>query len=291
MSASPPRLAPLQQLLQRAPAPAEGPSAWADGEAGAGSPSVQLRLLDSHKRQWQPPALDRWGQWLSALSGRWVRPLPRLRRLAAQVQQQAQPLKSLSPADFSQAASDAAAQCKLHNGGGTDRRAAPSDLQALALVAEAVRRVHGFEPHLEQLIGALALLEGRLAEMATGEGKTLTAAMAAVVAAWRGLPCHVVTANDYLAARDAQIGSPLFDLCQVSAASVTGHVPPPARAAAYQHDIVYTTARDLLADHLRDALALGHGAYRTRFALMAARQSGQAKRWPSGFRQGQPFPG
>jgi hypothetical protein len=73
-------------MLQRVPTSADGPSAWADGEVGAGSPSVQLRLLDSHKREWQPPALDRWGQWLSALSGRWVRPLPRLRRLAARVQ-------------------------------------------------------------------------------------------------------------------------------------------------------------------------------------------------------------
>ncbi len=266
---------PLQQVLGRLAAGDTLP-AWAEGPTGTASPSVRLRVLDSHKSELAPVHLDRWGRWFSALAGRWLRPLPRLRRLALQVQQQSVVWASAGQADFKQALREAAAACKMGGSIGVDRRSTPADLQALARVAEAVRRVHGFSPHLEQLIGALALLEGRLAEMATGEGKTLTAAMAAVVAAWRGLPCHVVTANDYLAARDAQIGLPLFALCEVSASSVTGETPPQARGAAYQHDIVYTTAKDLLADHLRDALALGRGAYRTRFALAAARQGEQA---------------
>jgi preprotein translocase subunit SecA len=266
----------LQRVLARFIHKTTGPSIWSDESTGTASPSVRLRVLDSHKSEPQSTVLDRWGRWFGALAGRWLRPLPRLKRLAREVQVNASAWTLLNEPDFKQVLREAAADCKMNGSTGLDRRSTAADLRALAVVAEAVRRVHGFSPHLEQLIGALALLEGRLAEMATGEGKTLTAAMAAVVAAWRGLPCHVVTANDYLAARDAQIGLPLFSLCEVSAASVTGETPPQARGSAYQHDIVYTTAKDLLADHLRDGLALGQGAYRTRFALGAARHGEQA---------------
>ena len=147
----------------------------------------------------------------------------------------------------------------------------------------AVERVHGFMPHVVQFMGALGLLEGHMVEMATGEGKTVTAAMAAIVCAWRGEPCHVVTANDYLARRDAELGARLFALCRLSVASVHGEVPPAARAAAYSHDVVYTTAKDLLADHLRDRLALGKTPSRSRFSLGRARQGqGQAKEQAGG---------
>lgn len=266
----------LQRWLRRPSANAQDPSAWADGARLPATPSAALRVLASHRPEHAPSGLDRAGQWLQAWAGRWRRPLPRLQGLAQQIQQQAAQAVPLPAAEFEQAIMLTMGQCKAQPRQPQVREVMAVDLQALALVAEAVRRVHGFSPHAVQLMGALALLEGRMAEMATGEGKTITAAMAAVVAAWRGLPCHVVTANDYLAARDAQIGQPLFALCQVSATSVTDQTPPPARGAAYAHDIVYTTAKDLLADHLRDALALGRGAYRHRFALSAARQQGQA---------------
>jgi preprotein translocase subunit SecA len=197
-------------------------------------------------------------------------------RLAQVVQVQSRTFEDCDMQAFAQAIAQNKARCRIERGAPENRRVSPAELQALALVAEAVRRTHGFSPHLVQLSGALALLEGRMIEMATGEGKTLTAAMAAVMAAWRGLPCHVVTANDYLAARDAQTGQALFGLCQVSVASVTGETLAAARAAAHAHDIVYTTPKDLLADHLRDGLALGRGAYRTRFALSAARHDGRA---------------
>jgi len=81
--------------------------------------------------------------------------------------------------------------------------------EALALVREVSGRTLGKRHYTVQLMGALALLEGRLVEMATGEGKTLTAAPAAVVAALSGMPVHVVTVNDYLAARDAEELSPI----------------------------------------------------------------------------------
>ena len=132
-------------------------------------------------------------------------------------------------------------------------------IRALALVGQVALRVLGMQPYPVQFMGALALHRGWLAEMATGEGKTLTVALAAVLAGWSGRPCHVITANDYLAERDAEIMRPLFDACGVSLASVNGEVPPEQRPERYAADVVYVTPKDLLADHLRDQLAAGQG--------------------------------
>lgn len=97
---------------------------------------------------------------------------------------------------------------------------------ALALVGQVARRVKGMEPYPVQFMGALALHHGWLAEMATGEGKTLTVALAAVLAGWSGRPCHVITANDYLAERDADIMRPLYDACGVSLPKTHWPMPP-----------------------------------------------------------------
>ncbi len=132
-------------------------------------------------------------------------------------------------------------------------------VQTLALVGQIARRVLGMRPYPVQFMGALALHEGWLAEMATGEGKTLTVALAAVMAGWSGRPCHVITANDYLAERDAQTMRPLFQACGVTLASVYGQITPEQRPALYAADVVYVTPKDLLADHLRDRLAAGDG--------------------------------
>ena len=74
--------------------------------------------------------------------------------------------------------------------------------RAFALVREVAARLIGEKPYLVQVAGALALEAGCVAEMATGEGKTLTATMPATIAGWRGRGCHVITVNDYLAGRD-----------------------------------------------------------------------------------------
>lgn len=132
-------------------------------------------------------------------------------------------------------------------------------LQVLALVGHMAKRVMGMQPYPVQFMGALALHRGWLAEMATGEGKTLTVALAAVMAGWSGRPCHVITANDYLAQRDAEIMRPLFEACGVSLSSVYAEIPPEARPSLYAADVVYVTPKELLADHLRDKLAAGAG--------------------------------
>ena len=128
---------------------------------------------------------------------------------------------------------------------------------ALAVVREAASRRVGLYAYMVQLAGALALYRGYIVEMATGEGKTLTAALAAVLQGWSGLPCHLITVNDYLARRDAAWMGPLFELCRVSVGAVTGDADPAARRHGYAADVTYTTSKEIVADFLRDRLWMG----------------------------------
>jgi len=129
--------------------------------------------------------------------------------------------------------------------------------EALALVREAARRVIGLDAFPVQLMGALAMQRGRLAEMATGEGKTLTAGLTAVLFGWTGQPCHVVTVNDYLVERDAQFLRPLLETCGLKAGHVTGAMQQADRAAQYQAHVVWGTSKEFAADFLRDQLRAG----------------------------------
>lgn len=138
---------------------------------------------------------------------------------------------------------------------------------ALAAIGEASRRALGVRPYGVQFMGALAMHYGWLAEMATGEGKTLTASLAAVLAAWSGRPCHVVTSNDYLAARDAKEMAPLYKACSVTVSTVASTHKPEERLFLYGSDVVYLTAKELLADYLRDQLASRAGYQAQRLAF------------------------
>lgn len=131
-------------------------------------------------------------------------------------------------------------------------------INAFALLQEAVARTLGYRPYVEQVAGALALYRGYIAEMSTGEGKTVTAAMCAAIRGWGKQPCHVITANDYLAARDAQIMKPVYDLCGVTVGAVTGSMKPAERREGYSFDVTYSTAKEVLADFLRDRIAMGN---------------------------------
>lgn len=135
--------------------------------------------------------------------------------------------------------------------------------KALGVASACASEVLGLTPRPTQLLAACALLENHMAEMATGEGKTLAIAMAAAVAALAGMPVHVVTANDYLARRDAQQMAPVFGALGLRVAALAdAGMDPQARRHAYRQDIVYATARDLAFDFLRDRQALGpHSLY------------------------------
>ena len=124
--------------------------------------------------------------------------------------------------------------------------------EALVLVAEAARRTLGMTPYPTQLLGAATLLRGRLAEMNTGEGKTLTAGLAACLAGVAGVPTHVVTVNDYLAERDAGKTGPLMAFMGLRVGVVVGGMEPAAKRRAYACDVAYCTNKDLVFDYLRD---------------------------------------
>lgn len=131
---------------------------------------------------------------------------------------------------------------------------------ALASLREAARRQTGLLAHPEQIAAVLALRRGYLTEMATGEGKSLVAAIAAVAFAWDGAPCHIVTVNDYLAERDAAGFARFFEFCGLRAQAVLATHDHEQRRAGHAADITYTTAKELLGDFLRDRLVLGPGA-------------------------------
>jgi protein translocase subunit secA len=105
------------------------------------------------------------------------------------------------------------------------------------------------------MIGGMVLNEGNIAEMGTGEGKTLVATLPAYLNALGGVGVHVVTVNDYLAARDAEWMGKVFNFLDLSVGIVTSSMPPEDKKVAYACDIVYATNNELGFDYLRDNMA------------------------------------
>ncbi|MBL8891265.1 MAG: translocase [Planctomycetaceae bacterium] len=128
--------------------------------------------------------------------------------------------------------------------------------EIMGLTVAAIQRVHGLTPHDVQLRGGVQLCLGRIAEMKTGEGKTLTAMFPTVLFALRGLGCHVVTANDYLASRDADFARPVLACLGLNVGVVSQDTDPADRHAAYHRDVTYSTAKEVGFDFLRDRLGL-----------------------------------
>lgn len=127
--------------------------------------------------------------------------------------------------------------------------------EALLLVGELSARTLGMRPFPSQLVGAATLLRGRLAEMQTGEGKSLTAGLAACLMASTGVPVHVVTVNDYLAERDAIAIEPMLRAAGLSVAATVHGQSPDDKRIAYRCDVVYCTGKELVFDYLRDRVA------------------------------------
>lgn len=172
-------------------------------------------------------------------------------RRARAVQALAKTWDALNEADFD--ALRSALQARLAHEG-----LSPAAVDAAcACVVQAAWRALSRRAFDQQVIAALCMLDNRLVELATGEGKSLATALAAALAALAGIPVHVLTANDYLVERDAQAFRPLFVLLGLDVATVVAGQPPAARVQAYQHPIVYATARELAFDYLRDRLRHG----------------------------------
>ena len=176
--------------------------------------------------------------------------LRRGRSMANHVERIQRDVDALSDADLRQAAQDLRA--------GLRREGFVPDLVArsFALVRAAAGRTVGMRHFPVQLIGGHAMLEGMLAEMETGEGKTLTATLPAATAALAGMHVHVITVNDYLAERDAAAMRAVYEALGLSVAVVKSGEEPARRRAAYAADISYCTNKDIGFDYLRDSLAL-----------------------------------
>jgi preprotein translocase subunit SecA len=125
-----------------------------------------------------------------------------------------------------------------------------------AIVREAARRTLG-TPHYDvQIMGGWVMARGMLAEMETGEGKTLTATLSACSAALAGIPVHVISANDYLALRDAEAMRPLYEALGLSVGTVSeAQRNPTERRNAYACDVTYGTSKVIAFDYLRDRLS------------------------------------
>ena len=128
--------------------------------------------------------------------------------------------------------------------------------EAFALVREAAKRTVGMRPYDVQILGGIVLHQGRIAEMKTGEGKTLVATMPAYLNSLSGKGTHIVTVNDYLARRDSEWMGPIYKLLGLTVGLVVHDLTPQERRQAYRADIVYATNNELGFDYLRDNMVL-----------------------------------
>jgi preprotein translocase subunit SecA len=127
---------------------------------------------------------------------------------------------------------------------------------SFALIREVASRILSKRHFDTQIMGGYVLLKGMIAEMETGEGKTLTATLAAGTAALAGIPVHVLTVNDYLTGRDAEIMGPVYRALGLSVGCVVHGMTPEQRRAAYSRDIVYCTNKEIAFDYLKDWITL-----------------------------------
>ena len=128
--------------------------------------------------------------------------------------------------------------------------------EVFAIVREVSERTIGLRHYDVQLIGGMALHDGRIAEMKTGEGKTLVAPLAVVLNAMKGEGVHLVTVNDYLAKRDAEWMTPVYNFLGLTAGVIYPYMPIEERRAAYMADVTYGTNSEFGFDYLRDNMVL-----------------------------------
>ena len=128
--------------------------------------------------------------------------------------------------------------------------------EAFATCREAAWRVLGMRHYRVQIIGGIVLHQGRIAEMKTGEGKTLVATLPAYLNALTGKGVHIVTVNDYLAKRDSEWMGKVYRFLGLKVGLVIHEVPPQARKAMYAADITYGTNNEFGFDYLRDNMAI-----------------------------------
>ena len=133
-------------------------------------------------------------------------------------------------------------------------------VRTFAIVREIAGRRLGMRPFDVQLLGGRVMLDGKIAEMETGEGKTLTATLPACAAALAGIPVHIVTVNDFLVMRDAAWMGPVYKFLGLTVGTIAEGMTAEARRAAYACDITYGTNKQVVFDYLKDRLVRGRDA-------------------------------
>lgn len=133
----------------------------------------------------------------------------------------------------------------------------PLIFKSFAVIREVADRTLGQRHYDVQLFAGWVMINGMLAEMETGEGKTLASTLASCTAALAGIPVHVITANDYLAARDAEMMQPLYQRLELSSGSVIESMEKNPRSQVYDCDIVHSTNKQIAFDYLRDRIEMG----------------------------------
>jgi preprotein translocase subunit SecA len=140
-------------------------------------------------------------------------------------------------------------------------------IEVFALVREAAHRTLQMRHFDVQLTGGWVMLHGMIAEMETGEGKTLTATLPACAAALAGIPVHVITVNDYLVTRDADWMQPVYHSLGLSVGTITEGMDTEARRAAYRCNVTYCTNKQVAFDYLKDRIVLGNDRGGLRLSL------------------------
>lgn len=174
------------------------------------------------------------------------RELKRMRKIVEQINALEPTISALSDADLS--AKTPEFKQRYNNGESLDKLLP----EAFAVRREAAKRVMGMRHYDVQLIGGITLHEGKIAEMRTGEGKTLMGTLACYLNALSGQGVHVITVNDYLAQRDAELNRPLFEFLGLSIGTIYSMQGPSEKAEAYLADITYGTNNEFGFDYLRD---------------------------------------
>ena len=184
--------------------------------------------------------------------------LSQYKKIVRKINQREKEMETLRDEDFSAKSS----LLKLRIKSGESLESVLPD--AYALAREAAKRTVGLRAFDVQLMGAIAIHEGNVVEMKTGEGKTLTIVFPAYLNALEGKGVHVVTANDYLALRDADWMGPVYRLLGVSVGSVASTSNEFDRQVGYQSDVTYVTNNELGFDYLKDNMVYDIGARRLR---------------------------
>ncbi len=193
--------------------------------------------------------LDKWMHRFNGAAARVLQKVYKRKNLSVKAVKQAR--EKLHEGDFAE--NLAAVRYRLRSEG-----LAPAVVcQALALIDIAVEQSLNKQAYDPQFQGAWAILSGKVAEMATGEGKSLTAALAVSVAALAGLKVHIVTVNDYLAQRDAQVFRPLYEILGLSVDALEHDFEQQRRSDAYHCDILYCSNKELAFDYLKQRIRMG----------------------------------